>query len=317
LSNLDDEGYWIEDEAFEYKGQPVLRKAKTWAHGALKSWVELRRSNPVAREMLQHIELMQQPAGFQDSIISKLRIEQTAGEGQRFMSRDLNASYLSEGARKASFLSQEICHFEAGKITAVIQPTDTDVAFSYKALTNAESNRLKRELRDKAIEQNTQAVYRCGPYEVLRVVYQAHIKLQQQDVESQALLACFRRNGFLAYRPDFEKGCLVPFEDDKLPMGSHRYPKAWLEHRLSWRDEHGVPVEACWDKKCGAGIEAIEDMVDHTQHGDPKCQVKMACQPHAPIKEVHLSLSGHVDISEELPDAVPHSVGSVSSHQSL
>jgi hypothetical protein len=220
----------------------------------------------------------------------------------------LNASYLSEGARKASFLSQEICHFEPGRITAVIQPTDADVAFSYKALTNVESNRLKRELRDKAIEQNTQAVYRCGPYEVLRVVYQAHIKLQQQEVESQALLACFRRKGFLAYRPDFEKGCLVPFEDDKLPMGSHRYPKAWLEHRLSWRDEHGVPVEACWDKRCGAGVEAIEDMMDHTQHGDPKCQVKMACQPHALIKEVHLSLSGHVNISAELPDALPHSV---------
>ena len=198
LSNIDNEGYGIEDEAFEHKGQPVLRKAKTWAHGALKSWVELRRSNPVAREMLQHIELMPQPAGFQDTIISKWRIEQTAVEGQRFMSRDLNASYLSEGARKASFLSQEICHFEVGKITAVIQPTDTDVAFSYKALTNVESNRLKRELRDKAIEQNTQAVYRCGPYEVLRVVYQAHIKLQQQEVESQALLACLRRNGILA-----------------------------------------------------------------------------------------------------------------------
>ena len=83
------------------------------------------------------------------------------------MSRDLNASYLSEGARKASFLSQEICHFEAGKITAVIQPTDTDVAFVYKSLTNAESNCIKRELRDKAIQENTKVVYRCGPYEVL------------------------------------------------------------------------------------------------------------------------------------------------------
>ena len=112
----------------------------------------------------------------------------------------------------------------------------------------------------------------------------------------------------LGLQPDFGKVCLVPFEDDKLPMGPHRYPEALLEHRLSWRDEHGVPVEACRDKKCGAGVEAIEDMADHTQHGDPKCQVKMACQPHAPIKEVHLSLSGHVDISAELPDAVPHSV---------
>ena len=71
---------------------------------------------------------------------------------------------------------------------------------------------------------------------------------------------------------------------------------------MHWRDEHGVPVEACWDKKCCLGVETVEDI------GDPKCQIKMACQPHGPIKEVHLSLSGHVGISEELPDAVPHSV---------
>ena len=177
LSNIDDNGYWIHDEAFEYKGEPVFRKGGTWAHGALKGWVQLRKTNPVAKQILQEIEVMQQPAGFQDSIISKWRIEQTSVDGQRFMSRDLNSSYLSEAARKASFLSQEVCHFEAGKITAVIQPTDTDVAFSYKALTNAESNKLKRELRDKALHENTKAVYRCGPYEVLRVVHHAHKKV--------------------------------------------------------------------------------------------------------------------------------------------
>ena len=112
----------------------------------------------------------------------------------------------------------------------------------------------------------------------------------------------------MAYRPDLEKGCLVPFENDKLPMGSHRYPKAWLEYRLSWRDEQGVPVEACWDRKCGAGVEVIEDMADNTQHGDPHCKIKMACNPEGPVEEVHLSLSGHIDMSEELPDVVPPSV---------
>ena len=71
LSNINDDGFWIEDEAFEYKGQPVLRKAGTWAHGALKGWVELRKNKPVARDMLKEIEVMQQPAGFQDTIISK------------------------------------------------------------------------------------------------------------------------------------------------------------------------------------------------------------------------------------------------------
>ena len=131
----------------------------------------------------------------------------------------------------------------------------------------------------------------------------------QQEVEKQSLFKCLRRNGLLAYRPDFDKGCLVPFEDEggKLPMGSHRFPKAWLEERLSWRDEKGVPLEACWDEKCGAGVDSIEAMSDSTQHGNPKCAVKLACNPQ-PLKEVHLSMSGHVDVSVELPEEVPPSV---------
>ena len=30
LSNIDDAGYFIEDEVFEFEGVPVLRKAGTW-----------------------------------------------------------------------------------------------------------------------------------------------------------------------------------------------------------------------------------------------------------------------------------------------
>ena len=53
LSNIDDNGYWIHDEAFEYKGQPVLRKAGTWAHGALKGWVELRKITQLPGQCLR------------------------------------------------------------------------------------------------------------------------------------------------------------------------------------------------------------------------------------------------------------------------
>ena len=259
--------------------------------------------------MLERIEVMQQPSGFQDSIVSKWRIESQAGS-QRLTSRDLNSSYLSEHARKASHLAHEVCHFEGGKITAVIQPTDTDVAFSFKAFCTREQMALKRELRDNAIAENTACVLKCGPYEVLRIVHNAFLRLEQQNAEKGNLLACLRRNGFLAYRPDWEKRCLRPVVGElaeKLPMGNHRMPSKWIEHRYDWVDDNGVPAEADWSKDCGPGVKDIEDMEDPTQHGPFESKVKLSCYDKV-IKEPHIEFSGDVDISAELPDVVPASV---------
>ena len=97
-------------------------------------------------------------------------------------------------------------------------------------------------------------------------------------------------------------------------MGSHRYPSAWLEDRLKWRDENGVPLEANWDEKCGGGVKSVEDMADVTQHGVEKCEVKLACQGNRPVREVHLSLSGDVDVSEELPQQLPPSIELAEQH---
>ena len=83
--------------------------------------MQLRRENPQARKLLQEIELMQQPSGFQDSSISTWRIEAQALQYvQTLHCRDLSASYLSSSARMASFLSQEVNRFLAGTVTAVL-----------------------------------------------------------------------------------------------------------------------------------------------------------------------------------------------------
>ena len=135
--------------------------------------MQLRRETPQARKLLQEIELMQQPSGFQDSIISKWRIEAQALQSvQKLHSRDLNASYLSSSARMASFLSHEVNHFLAGKITAVLQLTDTE-ALSLKAAARRSQEQLRRELRQKAIEEDIACVFRCGPYEILRIAHEA------------------------------------------------------------------------------------------------------------------------------------------------
>ena len=94
LSNIGDEGRFVRDEAFLCAGEPILRQAGTSAKGLMRSWVTLRQQNPIAAESLRDIEICQQPAGFQDAIISKWRIECLALEGapQSLHSRDLNAS---------------------------------------------------------------------------------------------------------------------------------------------------------------------------------------------------------------------------------
>ena len=80
---------------------------------------------------------------------------------------------MSGCARKASFLAQESDHFLAGKVTAVLQLTDIDVAFLIKAAANRGQQALRRELREKAIEEKTPCVFKRGPYEVLRLTYEA------------------------------------------------------------------------------------------------------------------------------------------------
>ena len=141
-------------------------------------------------------------------------------------------------------------------------------------------------------------------------MYKAHCKLVEQNNLKQNLLACLRRNGFLAYRPDWEKNCLSKVEGqlaEKYKQGNHRMPSTWIEQRYNWLNDKGVPVEADWSNGCGPGVKAVEDMEDPTQHGDYGSKVKLACFG-AKISEPHVELTGDVDVSEELPNELPPSV---------
>ena len=61
LSNIDDDGNFIRDEAFALKGKEVLRKAGSSARGLMRPWVKLRRESEDARKMLEHIEVVTPP----------------------------------------------------------------------------------------------------------------------------------------------------------------------------------------------------------------------------------------------------------------
>ncbi len=311
LSNIGDDGKWVKDEVFEYKGKPHLRKAGTSARGVMKSWVALRKNNPKAKEMLEKIEVMQQPSGFQDAIISKWRIEQQAEEyPQGFHVRDLNASYLSGSARQAAFLSQQIAGWIAGKMTAVMQPTDTDFAFPLKGAATRSQNNLRRELLELAREAGVKATMKCGPYEQLRIAYECTQYLEEENLKKATVLKSVVRDGFLAYRPDFEKGCLVKaseqkwFEDLGVKLGNHRMKASWVEERYNFLDKAGKPLEANWEGS-GPGVTCVEDMEDVTQHGPLGTMVRLECckdtDPEG-VEEGAVELECDVDFSSELAD---------------
>jgi hypothetical protein len=125
LSNLDSEGRWIEDEEFEVAGKRVFRKGGTSAGGVMRQWVKLRAQHP---DMFSQMEVYQQPAGFMDEIILVWSLQSFQKKyPQAVWQRDLFSAALSAGSRRAMSLAQIIPCWIAGKMTAVLQITDTDV----------------------------------------------------------------------------------------------------------------------------------------------------------------------------------------------
>ena len=165
-------------------------------------------------------------------------------------------------------------------------------------------------MREKSIEEKTPCIFKSGPYEILRVAYEACKYVEKQNEESNALLKELRGCGWLAYRPDFEAKKMVSVEHEPwaiaCPQGNHRMPKAWIEERLKFLDENGVPIEANWEG-AGPGVEKLEDMEDVTQHGPEGFKVELECLKEKypdGIEEPSVSLSCDVDLSSEMPEDV-------------
>jgi len=266
LSNISDDETWIADEQFVSHGREVVRKAGTWTRGILRSWVKLRRESAEVREMLTRVMVLQQPAGFVDGVIMKWLIEDLA---ERFPlmvhQRDMFEAGLNENAQKASFLAHSVMSYVAGKMTAVLQLTDTDVSFSLKAAATREKASLRKMMRAAAVSKNEPAPsHRVGQYELLRIAAAAHDHMVELNLEKNVVLAGLRRNGMLAWRPSLSQGKLVRSDEQEwtksLPQGNHRMPAEWMKQRHEWMVD-GIPQKPEW-KGCGAGVKGIEDMTD-------------------------------------------------------
>ena len=232
------------------------------------------------RTMLEQIEIYQQPSGFADGVIVSWITEKSAERvPQAIHQRDLFAGAMGESAKRAAYLSHQAQAWVGGKMTAVLQLTDTDIAFPMKAGARNEMDKMKAEMRDEAVAMGTVESFKCGPKEVLRVAYAAHMRAVENNARDKVVLAGSRRNGMLSFRPSMGKGRLMRSDcqawAQELPEGGHRYPKDWLRERYEWLGESGRALKPKW-AKCGPGVGAVEDMMDVEASGPPGCKSQLA-----------------------------------------
>ena len=265
LSNISLDGRWKANERFCYDGKEVFRQAGCKCPGALmKTWRELRVKAP---HLFEGIEVMQQPAAVVDTVINQWALEDL---GSRYpvsiWQRDMLAATRSAKAKATMQVINQIEANIMGKMTPVLQLTDTDFARQLKAISEEIKDEVRQELKLKALQEKVPASYKCFAYEVLKILQGSLKKLQVQTDKDLSVLKAARRNGMLAYRPDFEKMQLVRADSQSwaagMPEGSHRIKSSWLDSRYAWLDTSGRPKSPDFEQmevaKSLADMEEIE-----------------------------------------------------------
>ena len=260
LCNVSDDFKWIETEKF-YVGSKLIEHIAGQSVGqTMRSWVELRKKAP---HMFENIDVYIQPAGNVDSVIYRWQQEKYVKKfpgGVR--QKDMFPGCLSEVSRLVTALSQELEAWIAGHMTSRLQLVDTDFAAVFKAIARQHKLQLVEEIQALASSAGLAADFECGPYEIMRITAGAHQEMKKRIQEKNLMLPALRRNGMLAYRPDFKNKRFVKVDD--LPWGqaypqgdTNRIPKEWFEERYSWlSSETGEPIEPDWS----ACDEEVEQM---------------------------------------------------------
>ena len=165
---------WLTTEQFWVDGVHVVHEAgaklpENLAH----SLREIRREAPEFWKTMEDLDMQfyQQPSGFDDSVICSWKVEYQAKKSPcSIRVVDSFGGGLSQEVRdQAALNNQIICEIEA-KMTAALQVTDTDESFRLKAHQRKHEKALRKELMRLAELEGTRPVFKCGVYEVLRLL---------------------------------------------------------------------------------------------------------------------------------------------------
>jgi hypothetical protein len=265
LNNISEDGKWIKTEKFIVGGKEKVHFAGKSVGNVMQAWRALRQERP---ELLEGISVTQQPAAVVDSVITTWSIMEMAAKYPCMLwQRDLSGGGgFSSQAKQAMKIAGQVPTWIAGKMTPVLQITDTDFAFLMKSYAEEVKRDVRVQLEAVAAQANKEVSLRCGALEIMQIIAGSLKKLKEKTMQKNVVLAAARRNGILAYRPDMKTGKLVdcsgqPWCEDLPQRGdSHRLQRGWVEDRMNWRDAEGKPLEPNWADSTLA--KTMEDMQD-------------------------------------------------------
>ena len=227
----------------------------------MTSWRKARSLNPA---LFEQISVMSQPSANVDAIVFSWSIQELC---QRFPlalhQRDCFSAAWSPSAHEVLYLSQHLQSFISPKMTACLQLTDTDFSRAFKALCKSFVDSMRSAGQMELLKSGSREPWRASVTDFVKSVVSAQSELQKRNLESDWVLAGLRRNGILAYQPDYKSGQLCAPSDKKLQsfaMGSARLRSEWLLRRYEWVSESKVPLEP--DYSLIAGAKAVADLLE-------------------------------------------------------
>ena len=226
--------------------------------------------------------------------------------------RDAYAAGHSMSAKRASFLAMSLMSMIAGKMTCILQLTDTDVAAPLKRSSEQEKKQTMSLRRDEAmaVAEGVRPRIMTTREDMLRIALAGHEHVEKLNAETDLLLAGLRRNGFLHWRPCPRENRLVRMSEaapefcKKRPERSHRIPESWWADRepAGYNGESRPEVPNMSD--LGKHTKKPEDMMDECPEQAPNETIELHCtgraMRHGETDDVELEFDEDEDVDLNL-----------------
>ena len=269
MRNCTKEDTWKGSERFVVGGKEVVhRKGDPVPENLAPALRALRREAPDLwdRPEKLNVEIHQQPAGFDDNITICWKVEHQASKvpcSIRLV--DAYGSGLSEEVEATSALYNQLLTSIEPKMTAAVQVTDTDEAMRLKAAQRRKEPALRKELMKLANLEATRPVFKCGVYEVLKLLADSLEELFRVFAEQETLKKACVRNMWTVLRPNLTEQKFIKVREqawaEGLKFGTHRLKKSWVQKRFDNLDEDGFPLPP-------SRVELPEALKDCTYHAE-------------------------------------------------
>ena len=288
LSNLDDEGKYIEDDQFQV-GDFIIQHKKGEQCKSMKAFIKLRKEHP---SWFQKISVMQQPSSNLDSILMKwVAIEQGSSEPAGINIKDSFTANFAEEVMQCEHVLNQMSVLILGGMTAQLQVTDTDFARAFKHQFAHELDCMRVEHKK---EHGSEKGFSIGYEQIMRAAIASQDYMQVMNEKTDWVVKGAIRNGLIAYRAT-PSGQLQDIRSDEYLMGSKRIPDAWLEHRYAWLKD-GVPIEP--DFNLSKDAAAITDLIEWS-NANPKKEPEND-KDEGSDEEEELAIKASDQISDEL-----------------